>query len=521
MIALWLAFAPRQAGGLASYIIVIGNSMEPGFHIGDLVILHEEARYEVGDAVVYRNLELESYVFHRIIEQRLGRFILKGDNNAWTDAYQPTHGEVLGKLWLRIPNGGSIIRWIRNPFVMAAMAGITGGILVTGIFSGRSKGRKQMNREWFATIRQKIRERWLQPDGGEPPRGGMLSGLVFALGLVAFASLLLGIISFLQPATRLAQNDIQYKQLGFFAYAASTPQGVYDANSIQSGDPIFPQLTCSVDLTFRYTLVAQQAEMLSGTYQLTATISERTSGWRRTVPLQGEGSFSGNAFGTSAKLDLCMMEKLAQSMEQNTDFHPGSYTVTISPNVKVDGEVSGLVLQDSFNQGLEFRYDRVQFHLTRDEEQANPLNMLAAGVLSEVRTDINTLRLFGAEFAVPALRWIAVLGLVASLGGLATLGMRLQNLSKRDPAQFIRARFGPMMIGVRNAEMLESSAPVDVSSIDDLGKLAERFNAVILHAETGRSHAYYVRGEGTSYRFVMDSRETGSTVPAEEAERDL
>ena len=57
---------------------------------------------------------------------------------------------------------------------------------------------------------------------------------------------------------------------------------------------------------------------------------------------------------------------------------------------------------------------------------------------------------------------------------------------------------------------------VDVASIEDLAKLAEKFNAMILHAENSSSHAYYVRGEGITYRFVL-SVETGSTIPEKEA----
>jgi hypothetical protein len=59
---------------------------------------------------------------------------------------------------------------------------------------------------------------------------------------------------------------------------------------------------------------------------------------------------------------------------------------------------------------------------------------------------------------------------------------------------------------------------VDVSSIDDLGKLAERFNTMILHAQTDNVHVYFVQGDGTLYRFVINPQETGSAVPMEEAE---
>ena len=53
--------------------------------------------------------------------------------------------------------------------------------------------------------------------------------------------------------------------------------------------------------------------------------------------------------------------------------------------------------------------------------------------------------------------------------------------------------------------------------LENAQKLAERFNAMILHAENSDAHVYYVQGEGTTYRFVMNSQKTESTVPADEA----
>lgn len=520
MIALWLAFAPTQAGGRASYIIVIGNSMEPNFHIGDLVIVHEEAGYQIGDAVVYLNRELENFVFHRIIAEDMRRFTLQGDNNAWTDTYQPTREEVIGKLWLHIPKGGNIIQTIRNPGTMALIAGALGVYLALGFFSGRSKGRKQMKEDRFTSIKHYFRDVFRPAPANPSPsnQSRLLEGAFFALGLVAFASFIIAIVSFSRSAYRTVRDNIGYDQLGFFAYAASAPQGVYDANAVKSGDPIFPKLTCVVDMTFQYTLAAVQAEDITGAYQLTATISEPNSGWQRTVALQEEGSFSGNAFGVNAQLDVCKMEKLAQSMELGTDFHPGSYILTVSPNIKVSGEIAGRTLDGTFDPSLTFRYDRVHFYLLKDEEQnGNVLKVSESGTLGEERLEANILRILGRDFAIPALRTIAVLGLVVSLGGLAYLGTRLQNLSKNDPVQFIRTRFDTQMIDIRNAAMLDANSCVDVSSMDDLGKLAERFHAMILHAEFDQSHTYYMQGEGTTYRFVIGSSKAESTVPAEEA----
>lgn len=517
MLVFWLVLAPTQAGGLASYIIVIGNSMEPNFHIGDLVIVHKETRYQVGDAVVYDNRELGNFVFHRIIEQELGRFTLQGDNNSWTDTYQPTKDEVLGKLWLHVPKGGNIIQRIRNPFIMAAIAGVLGAFLVMGFLTGKSKGKKRMNKNWFTSFKQKIKDWPTKTSGTEPPKsssnqGNLLEGLFFTLGLVAFASIIVGIISFSRPATRTVKDKISYDQLGIFAYSASAPQGVYDANAVKSGDPIFPKLTCGVDVTFQYTLISSQAENIAGTYQLTATIAEPSSGWQRTVDLQDKATFSENAVGTNAKLNLCEIEKLTQSMEASTDFHPGSYVLSISPNIHISGEISSKALDTTFNPELSYKYDRIHFYLLNDENQDNALSITETGFLSEQRTESNTMLFLGVEMTIPTLRLIAIFGLVLSLGGLLYIGMSFQNMSDRDPARFIRTRYGSMLIDIHNADIIDSSTQIDVSSIDDLGKLAERFNTMILHAKFDQSHAYYVQDEGTTYRFVMNSQETETNV---------
>ena len=522
MITLWLYFAPTQAGGMASYIIVIGNSMEPNFHMGDMVIVHEEADYEIGDAVVYRNLELQSFVFHRIITEKLERFTLQGDNNSWTDTYQPSKDEILGKLWLHIPKGGTAIQKIRNPFIMAAIAGALGAILATGFFTSKAKGRKRMNRDRFTSFKHKTRDWFTKTKNSQSPKSSSkqefpLEGLFFALGLVAFASFILGIISFSRPTTRMVKDEITYDQLGIFAYSASAPQGVYDSNAIKSGDPVFTKLTCGVDVTFQYTLISPQAENITGTYQLSAVIAEPASGWQRIIALQDETTFTGNTIGTNAKLNLCEMEKLTQSMEASTDFHPGSYILTVSPNIHINGQVSGRALDTTFNPELIFKYDRIHFHLLNDENQVNALSVTETGILSEQRTEPNTMPLLGAEMAILTLRLIAVFGLILSLGGLLYIGMSFQNLSDNDPALFIRTRYGSMLIDIHNADMIDASTQIDVSSMDDLGKLAERFSTLILHAEFSNSHAYYVQDEGTTYRFVINSQKSETDTIEKEA----
>jgi signal peptidase I len=136
----WIIFAPLQLGGQSAYVIVTGNSMEPGFFLGDLVIVHPVLDYQVGDIVVYRSAELKAFVFHRIIGKSLDHFILQGDNNSWTDSYQPTREEMVGRLGMHLPGAGKVVQWLRLPMGMALMAGAAGGMLMTALLMGRSKG---------------------------------------------------------------------------------------------------------------------------------------------------------------------------------------------------------------------------------------------------------------------------------------------------------------------------------------------------------------------------------------------
>lgn len=527
MLITWVAFAPVQAGGMASYTIIIGKSMEPKFHIGDLVIVHKEPQYQIGDAIVYRNLELKNFVFHRIVSEELGHYTLQGDNNSWLDSYEPTQDEVLGKLWLHIPRGGAALQKMRSPITMAMLAALVGVVFAVGLFKKKSQGNKRMNttsvREWFASLKSKTQSWFSQASSSEIQgssifeQDGILEGSFFVLGLIVLLSLALGIISFSRPASRLAKNDVSFEHLGIFSYSAQSPQGVYDSNALKSGDPIFTRLTCSVDINLQYKLIAPQAENISGTYQLTAVIREQVSGWQRNVPLQEQTSFTGTDFGTSATLDLCKMESLTQSMETGTDFHPAFYTLLISPNIKLNGSVSALPLDSVFNSGLTFQYDRIHFYLSSSEETGNPLSFTEMGLLHEEHKEANTMLLLGNEIAVPAMRLFSIVGFIASLMGFVFLGLRLQSISRNNPEHFFRVKYDSLMVDIQNEDSIALSNSVEVTSMDALAKLAERFNAMILHAQQGSLHAYYVRDSGTTYRFVMNAPQAGAAIPASEA----
>src|SRR2546421_7228184 len=81
--ATWTLFAPPQLGGHTRYVGIVGSSMHPHLHAGDLVLLRTESEYQSGDVVAYRSAVLGTTVLHRIVGHDDIGFITKGDNNTF------------------------------------------------------------------------------------------------------------------------------------------------------------------------------------------------------------------------------------------------------------------------------------------------------------------------------------------------------------------------------------------------------------------------------------------------------
>jgi len=218
LLAIWVAFAPRTIGGWASYVIVNGNSMEPGFHRGDLVIVRAGPAYGLGDIVVYRNGEVSAFVIHRIVGMEQDHYVFKGDNNPWIDTYRPTRAELIGKLWIHIPKIGKAMQWLRLPIHMGLATALLGGLLMA---SSMTKQNRRATRRNIPSL----------------AHSGMLEGGLYLGSFFCLFFLALSIFAFTRPLTRPA-DKIQYQQEGQFSYSANGTPEIYDGELVHSGEPI-------------------------------------------------------------------------------------------------------------------------------------------------------------------------------------------------------------------------------------------------------------------------------------------
>lgn len=118
---------PVALGGPATYVLVTGQSMEPTFHDGDLVVLHAQDSYETGDVVTFPVPDGEpgagALIIHRIVGGTSDAFTIQGDNNDHLDDWSPSAADILGAEWFLIPRGGELLRWVMDPTLLAAVAG--------------------------------------------------------------------------------------------------------------------------------------------------------------------------------------------------------------------------------------------------------------------------------------------------------------------------------------------------------------------------------------------------------------
>jgi signal peptidase I len=124
----WAHFLrPESLGGRAGYVLVSGQSMEPRYHTGDLVLVQRHSSYRVGQVIAYRVPKGDpmagAQVIHRIIGgDAKGGFVVQGDNRTQPDVWRPKAADVVGAKTLRIPDAIMILQYLRSPIFLALLA---------------------------------------------------------------------------------------------------------------------------------------------------------------------------------------------------------------------------------------------------------------------------------------------------------------------------------------------------------------------------------------------------------------
>ncbi len=490
IITSWLLFAPIQSGGNAAYVILSGNSMSPKYWKGDLVILREKNHYQKGDIVAYQHPSI-GYVFHRIIAVNPdGSFQLKGDHNDWVDSYMPTSDEIVGKFWLQIPQAGKTLQTLRSPWGFAILSLVF--ILLL----------------YFSALPQK----------GKNNRGAMNSSSnqnagehLFILAALFLGALVLGISAFRQPVLNEISTPVAYEQQAIFRYTANVPSGIYDSTQVAPGEPIFRRLNGSFTLDMDYLFISTHPNNISGKYRLLARVSDG-SGWKRTIELTPESTFSGNVFTTSGTLVLDDIQAFIDVLETETGIQRGRYALSIMTEIQIEGTLDGLPLSATFSPEIDFDVSELEVVLKGDSANADILKPVESAALMRKEYEANTISIFGMNLSVKAARWIALgLGLPSLFLLLISLG-QIYRSSQENELERLKIWYGSRLIEARDPNLLTHSNRVEIASLDGLASLAEQDQRTILYLPDGEEQHLFVQTPEQLYHYEIKEQDHSNAL---------
>ena len=471
----WVVLGPTQAGGGTSYAVIVGSSMEPGLHRGDLAIVRRRDAYRPGDVVLYDSRELGSKVLHRIVRVEGDRFVLKGDNNDFLDPERPTAEQIVGELWAGVPAVGRVTEWLRKPLHSALLVG-----LVTLLALGGGAGAGAAIRRESAPVQRRRRS--------DDELRIALAAAAAVLGLVALA-----LVAFTRATVEERTVDAAYAHQGRFEYGARVARSpVYPDGRLETGEPVFLRLVPRLPVSFAYALESERDVAVRGTIALDARISDGR-GWQRTLPLAAARPFTGGAT-VEGVVDLQWLERIVEQVRELTGSSQTVFTVAVRPRVEVTGRVGEDDVESTFAPALTFDLGDGRLQPSLEAEGVGPFAPRETG--SGTASVPATLTLGPASLTVATARRVALLGLAFVLlaGGLALAARR------RDGDDSGTGGYEHLIVAV--AARPVSDRPVtDVRDLDALARVAEYLGRPILAVGDELDRSFVVEDGAADFRF--------------------
>jgi signal peptidase I len=486
MVAVWL-FWPLQLGGGTTYVGTHGISMEPRFHTGDLAILRSAPSYAVGDVVAYRSESLNTTVMHRIVALDDDRFVLQGDNNTWLDEDHPEQGEVLGKLFLRVPQGGTVLGTLRSPAALVVLGLVTA---VLGALVRRPRGR-------HATRSSRRRRPALRaPSFPMPIRARARQTALTAGGIALLASVAGGVLLAV-PSTQTDTRTLEVTQRGEFSYSGSAEPGTtYPDGVVSTGDTVWTNLASGVTVSFADTISGTDVAGLQGAMRLDVAVAS-SDGWSAYLTSSPVVDLVDGKATATAPVDAAQASALLRRHYAEIGVQGGSATLTVTPVVAAAGTVRGLPFETGSPAALAFTLDANSLRPAGDAAQLAPTTTTPVTVQQDGPRRFEVL---GVAVPIALARFVAAAALALALVVLAAATW-IGRTARGDVADEFVVKHAARILPV--AAFDPGPTVIDVADPESLRKVAERFDTLVLHHAGPEADVFAVRDVDATYRFVV------------------
>lgn len=329
-----------------------------------------------------------------------------------------------------------------------------------------------------------------------------LEGYRLVFSVLGGLALALGVFSLLQPTNISLPDNIAYQHVGIFTYSANAPTEIYTDGKLESGEVIFPAVTCQVDLSFYYAFSTSEPVVLQGTSQWTAELSS-ANGWKQTILSEPVLSFNESTTSSNVKLDVCQLNERIQTVEELTGVDNYQYTLTISPNIRVFAEVGGESFEGDFPASLVFVVESNQIYLSKKESQDDPLHPTQSGELVRWTNFVNNLSILSLNIPVPLARWVALGTLIVCLIALLLPELILKGTQVSGEMKKAKQMFGERLVNIEDISIDPSSHLIQVENLSDLVTLADLLVEKVLLKLTDQDATYYVVSGRTVYHYTQ------------------
>jgi signal peptidase I len=496
----WLLVGPRQLSGPVAAVSTSGQSMAPTYRPHHLVVVKRAAAYDVGEIVAYRSASLDTLVLHRIVDRDSDGFITKGDNNDWIDPDRPDADDIIGRVWLAVPQLG---RLFELPAPATPVLLVAGAIGLTASSSRRRQTPSQRPQAFRGAL-DVMTGRY--PAAGRPPAHLMSIAMIVLLVAIGLSA-----VAWTRPAR--VDEPVDFGQRAEFNYDADVASdSVYPDGRVDTGDLIFLRVINEVQLTLDWTWEGDQGSNLAGIGQLSARITD-SSGWQNTISLGPAVEWTGAAATLTGTLDFDRVQQLAAEARSSTGIGDDRQTVTITADLEVEGVVAGTPVTDTFSPTFTFDVTPLRATLNTppdasDEPSAGGLVFTDTGSVTAPAAAANHLTIAGRDIPVQKARWItlALLALATPFAVLTAVGAR-RAAQSWSPEEHAVANHGSRIINVASLSPARPDTTVAVIDLDELVALASHHDLPILRAP--------LDGGGYSYVIIDDAavRYCSTTAP--------
>lgn len=333
--------------------------------------------------------------------------------------------------------------------------------------------------------------------------------LLSSAALVLAAGMLLTLIGASRSEQTTRMTTVKVRHNGAFGYSATVPaDSVYGTTSVSTGEPVFTQFVKTLDLSFTDRVSAP----LHGTASLDATLSDISTGWSRSIPVVSPTAVSGMSIAITGPLDLDAVKALSADFLKQTQSRSASFRITLSARVALSGQQEGIPVSTVFEPRVTMKFDAVSLSppappnsspsVANADRPVDPFAVTRSEDARGPRPADGSLSMLGmASIPVAGIRFAGVLALIAGLV-LVTVGLIVHFVSDgEDEVTEIRRRFSDILV----PSLTHPSTPttVQVATIEDLARLARRFESAIVHAESGSRHTFSVYDGAVTYRYEL------------------